>query len=71
MDWKPSRFNDGRTQFVQVCGGHQQVAIFGRQRTAAMGVRLARYCLDVGLPVTQRCQQPFSLRLAHSSNAMA
>lgn len=27
------------------------------------GVRLARYCLDVGLPVTQGCEQPFSLRL--------
>jgi hypothetical protein len=26
-------------------------------------VRLARYCLDAGLPVTQGCEQPFSLRL--------
>ena len=26
-------------------------------------MRLARYCLDLGLPVAKPCEQPFSLRL--------
>jgi hypothetical protein len=47
---------------VRVRGGHQQVAIFGR-KAGGHTVRLAGYCLDVGLPVPHGCYQPFSLRL--------